>query len=339
MSSRNAHEEDDSLEEEELLPQHTARVELGYPGTGYVPSSAERMRDSDGRIKTASGESYCIPTKAALECIATAFLFFFGTLGSVNSSAVAVEFATTFSSPSTNTTAAASYTTHATQINGNQLATFLSAIVWCGMFFLTLRAFPGVSINPWVTLNHWFFAWKKDGRSFKIDHVVHSLKETITLIGAQFTGGLFAYLMVWLVQGRDTSLIGESYPSDLVTKDVYSMFYEGAASFLFMVLLNLYSRPRRDVSAQEQCGFIALSVFFIVMSFGSYTGANFNAVRTLAPAVLRSILSGVSLRPSVGFYIVGQAAGFALAGVLSWVMNKSAFMQRFCAVTSAAKHD
>jgi hypothetical protein len=124
----------DDEQEQEVTASDTeplvagSRVESGYP-TGFVPHGAERLRTSDGAIKTRDGSSVCIPTKCAIEFIATMFLFFFGTLGSVNSSAVAVHIATTLTGTgSANATMVYQTAGHGHAVIANPLSTFLAAV-------------------------------------------------------------------------------------------------------------------------------------------------------------------------------------------------------------------
>ena len=309
-------------ESERLLPK-SPRVEAGYPGSGYIAPGDERVRGADGVVKTKAGLECCIPTRAFIEFVGCMFFFFFGTLGSVNSSAIAIAII----GPGID---------HKTTV-ANPLATFLAALVWGGCLFLVLRAVPGIALNPFVVLNNWFFAWKQDGKPFKIDHVVHSLTESLVVIGAQFAGGFAAIVLVYFVQGRDTSLIGEARPSAIIGHEAWVIAYEGAAAFLFMTLVNVYSRPRRDVNAHEQSMFIGSVLFFLVMCFNAYTGAVINPVKALVPAIVRSIFSGVALRTSLLYYILGQASGFALAGALSWAINSRHHLRRFRAITTTQK--
>ena len=310
-------------ETDKLLRKGGPRIEAGYPGSGYIASGDERVRGEDGVVKTKNGLECCIPTRATLEFLACLFFFFFGTLGSVNSSAVAIAFA----SPDSEHRA----------LVANPVATFVSAVVWGGCLFLVLRAVPGIALNPFVVLNQWFFSWKKDGKPFKIDHVVHSLTETFVVIGAQFAGGFAAIVLVYFVQGRDTGLIGEARPSAIIGNEAWIIVYEGTAAFLFMSLVNFYSRPRRDVNAHEQSMFIGAVNFFLVMSFNAYTGAVSNPIKALVPGIVRSIFSGVSLRTSLVYYIIGQASGFATAGALAWAINTRAHLHRYRAITTTPK--
>lgn len=331
--------ESDSLvlngEGEKLLP----RVEASYPGSGYTPKGDVRRRDKDGVVKTACGFRYCIPTKALLEFLGTLFFFFFAILGSVNSSAVAVSITNPGSMTVSNSTGAAiayaavDYSTFV----ANPVATFLSALVWGGTLFLTLRALPGVAVNPFVVMNHWFFQWKDDGEPMPIDHIVHSLTESLMLVAAEFAGGFVAIVLVYFVQGRDTALLGETLPTEFIGDEAWIILYEAAACFLFMSLINVYSRPRRDVSAHEQAMFIGAVLFFLVMAFGGYTGAALNPVHTLAPAIVRSIFSGVPMRTNVIYYILGQAIGFVSAGLFAWFINSKTSLHRFRAVTTQEK--
>ncbi len=156
---------------------------------------------------------------------------------------------------------------------------------------------------------------------------------------SQIVGGIIALLFVYLIQGRDTSLLGETLPSALITQDVHIFCYEGAASFLFFSLITLYSRPRRDVTALEQSAFIALSLFFIIMGFGQYTGSAVNPVHTLAPAIVRSIFLQLPLRFNVVYYISGQAAGFFVAGALNYFTNKTSLLKRIVGATTVSKEE
>ncbi len=156
---------------------------------------------------------------------------------------------------------------------------------------------------------------------------------------SQLLGGIIALLAVFLVQGRDTSLLGETLPSALVTRDEFIILYEAAASFLFFSLITLYSRPRRDVSALEQSAFIAISLFFVIMGFGSFTGCSVSATHTLAPAIVRSMFLHVPLRFNVIYYLSGQAIGFFTAGALNWVVNRSSLLNRIRGATTVSKED
>ena len=332
-------ESDDLVLNEGETAKLMPRAEAAYPGNGYTAKGDVRRRGPDGIVKTKSGFTYCIPTKALLEFIGTMFFFFFATLGSVNSSAVAVAMTNPGSVTFSNSTGATiAYTTvDHTAFVANPLATFLSALVWGGCLFLVLRALPGIAVNPFVVMNHWFFQWKDDGEPLPIDHIVHSLTESIMLVAAQFAGGLAAIVMVYFVQGRDTGLLGEPLPSAAIGHEAWIILYEAAACFLFMTLINVYSRPRRDVNAHEQAMFIGAVLFFIVMGFGGYTGAALNPVHTLAPALVRSIFSGVALRTNVVYYLMGQAIGFTLAGIFAWFINSRTNLHRFRAVTTVQK--
>jgi glycerol uptake facilitator-like aquaporin len=338
-SSEDEQEQGVTASDSEPLVAAGSRVESGYP-TGFVPHGAERLRMSDGAIKTRDGTSVCIPTKCAIEFIATMFLFFFGTLGSVNSSAVAVHIATTLTGVG-NTNASMVYQTagqgHA--VIANPLSTFLAAVSWGTVLFMTLRAFPGVAVNPWVSWSSWFFQQNTRAGALKFIHYVHTVEETVWVVLSQLLGGIIALMFVYLVQGRDTALLGETLPSELVTRESYIILYEGAASFLFYTLITLYSRPRRDVSALEQAAFISISLFFIVMCFGPFTGASVSAVHTLAPAIVRSMFDLVPIRSNVGYYCLGQAIGFFAAGALNYFINKTSLLTRIRCATTAAKED
>ncbi len=133
--------------ESEQLISSKPRVEAGYP-TGHVASGSERVKSGDGGVKNRDGTTVSIGTKMALEFISSMFLFFFGTLGAVNSSAVAVSIATTLVGSTTPGNASIEYTTadHHTVI-ANPLSTFLTAPSWSGVLFMCLRSFPGVSLK------------------------------------------------------------------------------------------------------------------------------------------------------------------------------------------------
>ncbi len=321
-------------DDSERLIRGGSRVESGYP-TGHVAKGSERMQSSDGQVKTRDGLKVSIPTKMGLEFVASLFLFFFGTLGSVNSSTLAVNIATTLVGTAADPTSTVeNHTTIA-----NPLSTFLAALTWSGVLFMCLRSFPGVAVNPMASLTSWFFQQTANGETLKITHYIHTLEETMLVVLSQLVGGVVAILAVFLVQGRDTSLLGETLPSALVTHVEYIILYEAAASFLFFSLITLYSRPRRDVSALEQSAFIAISLFFVVMGFGAFTGCSVNPTHTLAPAIVRSMFDHVPLRFNVVYYITGQAIGFFSAGALNWFINKSSLLARIRSATTVAKED
>ncbi len=194
-------------------------------------------------------------------------------------------------------------------------------------------------VSPWASFTSWFFQQNADGASLKITHYVHTLEETVLVVLSQLLGGIVALLFVFLVQGRDTSLLGETLPSALVTRDEFIILYEAAASFLFFSLITLYSRPRRDVTALEQSAFISISLFFVVMGFGSFTGCSVSATHTLAPAIVRSIFLRVPLRFNVIYYLSGQAIGFFTAGALNWTINRSSLLKRIRGATTVSKED
>lgn len=342
-----------------------SRVDAGYPGTGYVPEGDERIRDKNGMIKTAAGNEYSIFMKANVEFFVGLFFWFFGTMATVMSSNIGIQLKNTAVTgigkyAVDNSTGLISNITEYTETHGsyaflnqatglvtrtadyttisNPLGTFLTALSWGGLLFLCLRMAPGVSLNPWVTLNHFFFAWKKSGM-LSLTHVSHLFQETFWCIVAQFAAGFVAVIAVYFCMDKDTSQLGETLPGPGLDHEWKVITYEAAASFLFMTLINIYSRPRRDVSASEQALFLGSSLFFIVMGFNGFTGASVNFVHTLSPAVVRSIFSGVALRTSVVYYLIGQAAGYGGAGLLAWFLNSASHMRLFRTITSNAKED
>ncbi len=341
MSDSEDEQQDSRVVENEQLISSKPRVESGYP-TGYDEKGSERVKTLGGGIKTRGGEKVCIPTKCAIEFIATMFLFFFGTLGAVNSSTVAVDVATTLVGSSlSGNSSDPQYTTTGSghSVISNPLGTFLAALSWGGVIFMCLRSFPGVAVNPFATIATWFFQQKSNKTSLDIVHYVHTLEETVLVVLSQVIGGIVALLFVYVVQGRDTSLLGETLPSALVTRDIHIFCYEGAASFLFYSLILLYSSPRRSVTALEQSAFISLSLFFVVMGFGGFTGSAVNPVHTLAPAIVRSIFLQVPLRFNVIFYLLGQAAGFFVAGALNYFIIKTSLLTRILGATTQTKSD
>ncbi len=159
------------------------RVEATFP-TGHVSNGSERVNSGGGGVKTRDGSHVCIATKCMLEFIATMFLFFFGTLGAVNSSAVAVDIATTLvgRSVSGNSTDPQYTTTGSSHsVISNPLGTFLAALSWGGCLFMTLRAFPGVAVNPFATITNWFFQQKSDKSTLKIVHYVTHWRRPLSL--------------------------------------------------------------------------------------------------------------------------------------------------------------
>lgn len=350
-------------ESDSLLP--TGKREDAFYPTGYVAPGDERIRD--GRLlRTIAGLEYPISVKVAIEFIGTLFFMFFGVLSTVNSAysdIVLVNSETTnimstvpsgTGANSTNSTvytpipATVQFLNQATGLhivnNGgavisNPLANFLSAIIWAILLVLTLRALPGAALNPWVSLNHWFFLWKKSGEKLQSSHISHALAETMWVILAQFSGGILAIICVYFIVGRDTSQIGETLPSPTLSNEAEVIIYEGIASFLFMLGLTIVAKPRRDITAAEQTQFAGLAVLILTLAFGTYTGCSLNVVRTFAPALVRSIFSAVPMRLSVLYYILGQAIGYALAGVVGWLLNSDAMMKRFQAVTTNDKEE
>lgn len=342
-----------------------SRVDAGYPGNGFVPSGDERIRDKDGRVKTASGNEYSIFMKANTEFFVGCFFWFFGTMAYVFSTHVAMELKNTAVTAIgayavDNSTGLVTNITEYSAIHGsyaflnqatglvtrtsdqtviaNPLATFLSALSWGGLLYLCLRMAPGVSLNPWITIAHNFFAWKKGGM-LSTTHYAHIFQETVWCVVAQFASGLAAIVGVYFCMDRDTSMLGETLPGPGLDHEWKVLIYEAVASFLFMTLINIYSRPRRDVSAGEQAVFLGASLFFITMAFSGFTGASVNFVHTLSPALVRSIMSGVPLRTSVVYYLIGQAIGYASASFLAWFMNTASHMRLFRTITSSSKDD
>lgn len=340
--------------------------DASYRGNGFVDDASERITDEDGNIRTRAGDEISIKHRALLEFFGVFFWLFFCTVATVNNglSQVMIQNAgvTLFKTNSTgdlNVTSSlilenGTYSVVPTQfsflnsINGlvsinessstlpNPYGTFVAAIIWAGGYYLTLRALPGVDLIPWVTLNHFFFQWKKDGRPVVLSHTMHAMREAIAAVISQFAAGLAAIFAVYLVMRADTNKLGETVPSSRLLHDSEVILYEGIAAFLFMSLVNVFSRPRRDVQASEQAFFIAALVFMLHLCFGDLTGCAITYVRTISPALVRSIFSGVPLRLNILYYLIGQASGFFLAGVLAWFISKE-FADKFDSIIKSRK--
>ncbi len=146
-------------------------------------------------------------------------------------------------------------------------------------------------------------------------------------------------ICIYLLNDRDVSLIGETLPSPTLDHEAKIILYEAVASFLFMFLVIIYSRPRRNVSSTQQAAFISASLFFVIMCFNSFSGASVNFVHTFAPALVRTMFSGVPLRLSVLYYLCGQGIGYGSAGLIAWWINSSSAAKLFRVVTTNSKHD
>jgi glycerol uptake facilitator-like aquaporin len=355
--------DDSSMEEVPMLAREE-RVDAGYPGSGYVPDGDER-NSVEGVVKTASGHEYSITLKTIIEFCGGLFFWFFGILATVTCSTTPIVLRNTGVSAlgayqADNSTGVVTNTTTYSAVHGsyaflneatgltvqlgdqtviaNPLATPLTAMIWAGLFFLVVSALPGISLNPWVSLNHFWFAWKRGGK-LSFTHMKHLTVETFCVIVAQFGSGIVAVICVYFVMNNDTTLIGETLPSTTLSNDAKVILYEAIGSFLFMVLINLYSRPRRNVSAMQQAGFISAGLFFVILCFNGFTGASLNFVRTFAPALVRSIFSGVPMRVSVLWYLIGQSIGFGSAGLLAWFVNSAYVTKLFRVITSSSKND
>lgn len=320
-------------------------------GTGFVPNGNERMRDGDGTMRRRKdGAEISITARTMQEFAGTASLIFFATMISVNyahskillsNSAVSVVGAYSMGEhgmitlnrtqydllPSNSSyqhqsnTGILTASQNVTLID-NPLAGFIAAAAWSIVMFLALRIFPGCWFNPWITMNHFFFQWKHDGTPLNLDHWSHTMGEAISSIIAQFSGAIVAILFVYFVQGSDSSKLGDTLPGKTLGSDAEVIAYEAFASFLFMSFINVYSRPRRDVSAAEQSRFIAAILFVMTLTFYELTGSSMNFARTFASALIHSLVSSTAMPVSVVYYLCGQAIGFAAAGFVAWSVNK-----------------
>lgn len=356
--------EDSNSESASMLDNGEDRVDAGYPGSGFIPDGDERS-SVEGVMKTATGHEYALTLKTFNECIGTFMWIFLGTLATVqvlavhttvrNTGVAAIGAYSVDNSTGTILNMTEYSAVHGSyaflnQANGlriamgdqtvmdNPVATPLVAFIWAALFFLIVSFLPGTALNPWVSLNHWWFAWKAKGK-VSFTHFKHLTMETFLAIGAQFAGGILAIICVYFIFERDTGLLGETLPGPTLNSEAKVILYEAIGSFLFMTLINIYSRPRRNVSATQQVGLIATALFFVIMCFNGFTGASLNFVRTFSPALVRTVFSGVPMRLSVLYYLIGQAAGYGAAGLLAWFFNNAAHARLFRAVTSSSKYD
>jgi glycerol uptake facilitator-like aquaporin len=146
--------------------------------------------------------------------------------------------------------------------------------------------------------------------------------ETISSVIAQFSGAISGIIFVYFMQSSDASMLGDTLPSAKLGSEAEVIAYEAIASFLLMSLINVYSRPRRDVSSTEQARFIAMILFVITLTFHELTGASMNFARTFAAALIHSLFSSTAMPVSVVYYLCGQAIGFSAAGLLAWSISK-----------------
>jgi glycerol uptake facilitator-like aquaporin len=322
-----AHARDEMMAEDAQLLQPSSddsgkRVDATYP-TGYFEPYQERRSLEDGTVVLDDNSPVCTRTRCALEFIATAFYMFFGTLGFVNSDFLV---ATT---PMPGTVAP-----------NNTSGAFVGSFCWGAVAFITLRAFPGVAMNPWVTLTAWWFAHKPDGSAPTWQHMLHTGVEAFWIVCSQLFGAMLALFGVYLVQGRDDRYLGEPFPSALVTHDAYIILYEAAAAFLFWSLVNCYSAPRRaSITALEQTISITFAMILIKLCFSGYTGASLNLARTLGVAFVRSICGGIPMRLNVIYYVIGQGLGFGLAGTGVWIVNRTTLLRTIKSTISVKKNN
>jgi glycerol uptake facilitator-like aquaporin len=320
-------------------------------GTSYVPNSSERTRNGDGNIRRKDGTQVSITARTVQEFAGTMAVVFFATMISVNyahssivlsNSAASVVGAYTMTDTgliTLNRTAffelLPSNSSFLHQSNNgvltisqnvsvieNPLAGVISALAWSIAMFLAWRVFPGCWFNPWITMNHFFFQWKQDGTPLSLDHWSHTMGETISSVIAQFSGAISGIIFVYFMQSSDASMLGDTLPSAKLGSEAEVIAYEAIASFLLMSLINVYSRPRRDVSSTEQARFIAMILFVITLTFHELTGASMNFARTFAAALIHSLFSSTAMPVSVVYYLCGQAIGFSAAGLLAWSISK-----------------
>lgn len=356
--------EDSVAESAPMLEDKDERVDAGYPGSGYIPDGDERS-SVEGVMKTATGHEYSLTLRTFNEFIGTFVWIFLATLATVQILAIQTTVQNTAVTALgaysvDNTTGTITNMTEYTAVHGsyaffnqanglrvgmgdltvmdNPIATPMVSFTWAALFYLVLSFLPGTSLNPWVSLCHFWFAWKKNGK-VSLAHLKHLLMETLLAIGGQFAGGFVAIICVYFLFDTDTSMLGETLPGPTLNNDAKVILYEAVGSFLFMLAIALYSRPRRNVSANQQAGLISTALFFLMLCFFGFTGASLNFVRTFSPALVRTIFSAVPIRFNVLYYLLGQGIGFGAAGLLCWFLNTASHAKLFHAITTSSKYD
>lgn len=325
-------------EEVSLLPEMSDFEDAGHPGNGWVPQEFLNKETLPS-----------IRAKGTMEFCGTFFFLLFGSLLTnhvinahltVNNGSLSAVLSTSQNSTTgLNTTILTVLHPNVAFLDGanglitvnesatdipNPLANPWIAISWALVFFILQRALPNCAFNPGVTLNHFFFQWKLDGKPFDKLHWAYTCKEALTSVTCQFVAGFCAILVLLCIRRGDTTfpLLGDTYPGPELGADWEIIFYEMFASFLFMSFIHLLSRPRRQVSQEQQARFLSAGFWILYMGFIPYTSCSLNFVRTLSPVLVRSIFAGAAFPLYVVYYLVGHISGYFLSGLLFYFLQK-----------------
>ena len=224
----------------------------------------------------------------------------------------------------------------------NPAGLFTIAVMWGSLFFLVIRALPGVALIPWVSLYNLVGCFMNIGEADKYvikyentgevrprsygevsqqisDYRKKSIPSTLSAIAGQFLGGFIGIVCVYLTQNRNIDKIGETVPTTRVSNDADIIAYEFIAAFIFASMLNYFSPPRR-ITPVQQAGYISFAVFVLYMAFGDFTGCGLSWVRTFAPALMRA-MAGHGWRANTLYYLIGQVLGFSSVLVIVKILN------------------
>ena len=297
-------------QEELLIPDDPMQAEVDYQSvlypTAFIPEYKQTWTQltknkSTPTLMTLLKEMPSIPTVrlGLMEFLGVFLLMFIGNLATVENS-------------STN--------------NTHTSNTAFVAVMWGSLFFLIIRTLPGVVLIPWVSLYNWFFAHKADqerptegkltyrSENITFHYVLSRLPRVLFIVVCQFAGGLVASIVLYLVQNRNADRIGETVPSSRISDDTQIIGYEFTAAFIFIMMVNLFSPPRK-ITPIQQAGYISFTVFILYMAFGDLTGCGLSWVRTFGPAAMRG-MAGHEWKANTAYYLVGQIVGFSSAGII-----------------------